>query len=265
MVYTSIGWADRTWNPVVGCSRLSDGCRHCYAEQMAGTRLSHLPDYAGLTRMVAGEPRWTGEVRLLEDRLSEPLHWRKPYRVFVNSMSDLFHESLSEDDIREVLEVIYWVGEDEFAEYPNEVLPHQFLCLTKRAKRMRDVVTQFRADMGELEPEPNVWLGVSVENQSAADERIPFLLDTFAVVRWLSVEPLLEKIEIPRLDELDWVVVGGESGNGYRPMEIDWLVDVVEQCYEDEVPVFVKQDSGRMPGQQGRIPDEIWARKEYPR
>jgi protein gp37 len=264
---TNIEWTDTTWNPVRGCSKVSPGCQNCYAERTAA-RQAH-SGYAGLVRIGEGSPRWTGEVRLVPEKLDEPQSWRKPRRVFVNSMSDLFHEKLTNEEIARVFDTMM----DERASH------HTFQVLTKRALRMRDLVapsnlgtSEGRAgfwDGSRFRPAPpNIWLGVSVENQAAADERIPLLLETPAAVRFLSVEPLLGPVNLSRwlkpkpmphdvtgaatrailgrhadrwLNTIDWVIVGGESGPGARPCDVAWIRSVVEQCTAAGVPCFVKQ------------------------
>jgi len=183
-------------------------------------------------------------VVLHRERLGEPLRWRKPRMVFVNSMSDLFHEEVPEQFIIEVFAVMAAASQ------------HTFQVLTKRPERMR----AFTWALSWLLP--NVWLGVSVENQRWT-ARIDDLRTAPAVVRFLSCEPLLGPLELD-LRGIDWVIVGGESGPRYRPMRLEWLADIVAQCDAAGVPVHVKQDSGRRPGQQGRIPDHLWRRKEFP-
>ncbi len=274
---SKIQWTDRTWNPVRGCSRISEGCRNCYAERQ-DARFSDPGQYAhGFVERKPSGPRWTGRVELIEDKLTEPLRWRKPQRVFVNSMSDLFHESLPDEAIDRVFAVM-------------ALAPHlTFQVLTKRARRMRAyfyknaslydrersierVATTFGralpARSGWTLPLPNVWLGVSVEDQAAADERIPELLATPAAVRFLSVEPLLGGVGLKwalhptvvdpgfllrgrsspgdeSLRRIDWIIVGGESGPGARPCDVAWIRSVVEQCRTASVPCFVKQLGAR--------------------
>jgi len=269
---TTIGWTDETWNPVTGCTKVSAGCKHCYAERIT--------------------ERWGrdfAKIELHESRLRQPLTWKKPRMVFVNSMSDQFHESVPFEFIDKCFAAMACSRR------------HRYQILTKRPARMAEYLcrkgvaeniawtTNFvikqESHYGESVPWPlpNVWLGTSVENQAAADERIPHLLRCPAAVRFLSVEPLLGPVNLgdceawhtedtgalppgsdPRLD-IDWVIIGGESGPGHRPMQIDWLRSIVDQCKAAGVPVFVKQDSGPRPGQQGRIPDDIWALKEFPK
>lgn len=263
---SNIEWTDRTWNPVRGCSKVSPGCTNCYAERTAA-RQAH-SGYAGLVRIGEGSPRWTGEVRLVPSKLAEPLSW-KGGRTFVNSMSDLWHEKLTDEEIAQVFA--------SMALAPDVT----FQVLTKRALRMRDLLvgsfrrfgsspfydaeivaadklrarfprrrlTSIAVSNPGIMPLPNVWLGVSVENQAAADERIPLLLETPAAVRFLSVEPLLSPVDlrshIGPFDDaagfIDWVIVGGESGPGARPCDVAWIRSVVEQCKAAGVPCFVKQ------------------------
>lgn len=295
---TKIEWCDRTWNPVRGCSRISEGCRNCYAERVAArfsgtfstedvtldTRdapgKSRSAPFRGFAEMRDGKARWTGKVELVPDALDAPLRWRNPARIFVNSMSDLFHESLSNEDIAAVFGVM--------AAAPQ----HTFLVLTKRAERMRTwfrwlsdfdtvlpakevrTVTLAAAKRlrepfgphagpgarGEIAwPLPNVWLGVSVEDQAIADERIPHLLATPAAVRFVSYEPALGPVDFRKAlphhpdcsdcfsgrTNLDWLIVGGESGPGARPFDVSWARSAVEQCKAAGVPVFVKQLGAR--------------------
>ncbi len=263
---TNIEWTDRTWNPVRGCSRVSEGCRNCYAERQAA-RFSGTGQYMeGFVRRLGARGHvneasrragWTGRVELIPSKLEEPLHWKKPQLVFVNSMSDLFHEALPDDAIREVFRVMQsapWIT---------------FQVLTKRAPRMRDRMSALVARW--VVPPPNVWLGVSVEDQATADERIPILLDTPAAVRFVSAEPLIGPVDLrlkrelltdvmdldPKRSErhrgtypfalepehrtrrhhaLDWVIVGGESGPGARPCEVGWVRDRNDAGFEGEAP-----------------------------
>lgn len=240
---TKIEWTDETWNPVTGCTAISRGCDHCYAARVASGRLRHLPAYEGLA--VGG--RFTGEVRLHPDRLGMPLEWRRPRRVFVNSMSDLFHASVPDEFIGQVWGVMA-LGEH-----------HTFQVLTKRPQRMSRVLNDpsptFRDAMAAERnagsealfapgwPLQNVWLGTSIEGQDWADRRIPHLLDTPAAVRFLSVEPLLGPVDLsPWLsDGIGWVIVGGESGPNARPMQPEWAREVRDQCVAAGVPFLFKQ------------------------
>lgn len=250
---SDIEWTDETWNPTVGCSRVSPGCDGCYAIGVAHRAMQ--PAHAGLTeRLDDGNEGqftdWTGEVRLLPDRLDAPLRWRKPRRVFVDSMSDLFHPEVPEQFVTEVFATM--------ALTPR----HTFQVLTKRPQRMAELVSRAWDGMsiespprvpiyppGETWPLPNAWLGTSVENQRYADLRIPYLAATPAAVRFLSIEPLLGPVNIgPWVGEgpdapraLDWVIVGGESGPGARPMHPQWVRDLRDQCVAADVPFFFKQ------------------------
>ena len=230
---SKIEWTDRTWNPTVGCSRVSEGCRNCYAERMAGTRLAHLPDYAGTTHHnAAGKPVWTGKVNLLEHRLDDPRHWKKPCRVFVNSMSDLFHEEIPFDFIDHVYGIM--------AHTPQ----HIFQVLTKRPERMLEWsrLTRHFIDPKIWEYGRNIWLGVSVERQEEADKRIPLLIQVPAEVHFLSCEPLIAPLDIARfLPAVSWVIVGGESGPGARQMRHWWAQELRNQCILYRIPFFFKQ------------------------
>lgn len=242
---TGIEWTDETWNPTTGCDRVSPGCDHCYAATMAA-RLKGMgqPKY-----QADGDPRTSGPgfgITEHPDALSAPLHWRKPRRVFVNSMSDLFHPKVSDEFIARVWAVM--------AATPQ----HTYQVLTKRPKRMRTWVTYWGSTWreGVLEPLPNVWLGTSVEDQTRADQRIAALLETPAAVRFLSCEPLLGPVDLlldvlPVGRTLGWVIVGGESGAGARPMDVEWARDLLDQCTAADVPVFVKQ-LGARPTNGGR-------------
>jgi protein gp37 len=264
---SQIEWTDRTWNPVVGCTKVSAGCKHCYAKTLHDQRHKAHNDGKAVPAQYA-QPFET--VQLMPDRLRDPLSWRKPQRVFVNSVSDLFHEDVPDEFLDRVFAVM--------ALSPS----HTFQVLTKRAERMRAYLGDMRPGSKRVIairqatapflslagypteaitfPLPNVWLGVSVEDQRAADERIPALLSTPAAVRFLSCEPLLGPVNLdnallPSLGELrgllrpewkaapkvDWVIVGGESGAGARPMELEWARSLVRQCQAAGLSVFVKQ------------------------
>jgi protein gp37 len=321
---SNIEWTDKTWNPIRGCSRVSPGCERCYAERQAARFAGFYGDggagpYAGLIKVhvksrvlkrefanngevslrkvETREPRWTGEMRFVPKVLGEPLSWKKPAKVFVNSMSDLFHEKLSNEEIAAVFGVM------------AAAKRHTFQVLTKRPKRMVEwfdwVAKTFNGRYegpalashaashfeglgdsatgnllwraaneaaGRSWPLPNVHIGVSVEDQKRADERIPLLLKVPAALRFLSVEPMLEEIQLWKLttgwiepgfttprevyplagtmaipdcdidcEKIDWVIVGGESGPGSRHCNIDWIRSIVRQCKEEKTPVFVKQ------------------------
>jgi protein gp37 len=252
---TSIEWADKVWNPVTGCNKVSQGCKNCYAKTLHDMRHKAYLAGAKLPKQYA-VPFET--VQLHPDRLDDPLHWRKPARIFVNSMSDLFHPNVPDefiDEIFGIMELCTW---------------HTFMVLTKRPERMLKLTKGTESFFPE-----NVWLGVSVEDQKAADERIPLLLQTPAEVRFVSCEPLLGEVDLnigvcpecggcgetswhyfqddgmdtcdacggngTAVDKLDWVIVGGESGPGARPMHPKWALDIRNQCVEAGVPLFFKQ------------------------
>lgn len=267
---TGIEWTDATWNPVTGCAKVSQGCKHCYAEREWPRMTKLVPAYAG---------REFTDVQTHADRLDQPLRWKKPRMIFVNSMSDLFHEAVPDEFIDKVFAVMALATQ------------HTFQVLTKRAVRMREYLTAndlvgrvireaFRMDCEggawmnadrhiggySIMPLQNVWLGVSVEDQDAANERIPLLLDTPAAVRWISAEPLLGPVDLNRIlvnpergfhvsalheqhddcyyqsnAQLDWVVVGGESGPKARPMHPDWAYALQAQCEGAAVPFLFKQ------------------------
>lgn len=289
---TSIEWTDATWNPVTGCTKVSAGCKHCYAERVFPRA------YAGKTVMAESPERFGDRVNLDKitrqrrftdvmthpDRLDQPLRWRKPRRVFVNSMSDLFHDDVPDDFIAQVFTVM------------ARALQHTFQVLTKRPERMREwfadsawervcqsVITNkvLFKDGEDLDwPLPNVWLGVSVEDQATADQRIPLLLETPAAVRFVSYEPALGPVDFsahgahalplswtysagqgdhhPSGDgrggwwsdlghlpgeppNVDWIIVGGESGPKARPFDVQWARDTIRQCRASGVACFVKQ------------------------
>ncbi|GGN39688.1 protein gp37 [Actinoplanes campanulatus] len=278
---TSIEWADRTWNPLLGCERVSPGCDACYAINTATIRAGNphpkvASAFAGLTERRDGRLDWTGRINLLPDRMTQPLSWRKPSRVFVNSQSDLFHKAVPDEFIARVFAVM--------ALTPR----HTYQLLTKRHGRMRSWLNNDRMrlkvyneahafaaslpsfpDASVPWPLPNLWLGVSVEDQARAELRIPALLETPAAVRWLSCEPLLGPVDLfrnSRLDRdpgLDWVVVGGESGPRPRPMEAGWARALRDACSGAGIPFFFKQWGGRSSKANGRVLDgRTW--DEYP-
>lgn len=299
---TNIEWATDTWNPIVGCTIVSPGCTNCYAMKTAGARTKHTAKYEGLTKPSKAGPVWTGEVRFWEKALLDPLKWRDPRRVFVNSMGDLFHEDVPDEWIDRCFAVMALAPQ------------HTFQILTKRADRMHrymtelvkgpwagrvtvvdeggtsrpgtdvwmrvhsamvdmlpltsaDVLNRAAAWQDERYPDgdgfmrkwplPNVWLGVSCEDQARADERIPLLLDTPAAVRFISAEPLIGPIRLmwswltqdveceiegqKRSHGIDWVIAGGESGPKARPMHPNWARSLREQCSTYRVPFFFKQ------------------------
>ncbi|MDP1673976.1 MAG: phage Gp37/Gp68 family protein [Burkholderiales bacterium] len=209
---SKIEWTEQTWNPTIGCTKLSPGCKHCYAEFMA-KRLQAM----GLHGYENGF-----QLTLMPERLSEPLERRKPTVYFVNSMSDLFHEKVSFDYIRRVFDVM------------AEAKQHTFQVLTKRAARMAKFCRG-------VEVPPNVWLGVSVENRKYGVPRIDVLREVDVFIRFLSVEPLLEDLGEVDLTGIQWVIVGGESGRKARPMKPEWVDGIKRQCDRDDVAFFFKQ------------------------
>jgi len=224
---SAIEWTDATWNPVRGCSKISPGCTHCYAET-----------FAERFRGVPGHPYEQGfDLRLVPDKLSEPLKWNGHRTVFVNSMSDLFHEDVPEEYIRAVVTVM-------------QATPwHTYQVLTKRSKRLCSLLNNDLRFAGDL---ANVWWGVSVEDQRHGLKRIPDLQATPATLRFLSIEPLLEDVGPLPLDGIHWVIVGGESGHGARPMHEAWVTSILDQCRQHHVPFFFKQWGGIHKKRAGR-------------
>ncbi|BAP94504.1 hypothetical protein [Aurantimonas phage AmM-1] len=297
---SKIEWTDATWNIITGCSVVSPGCTNCYAMRLAGTRLRGIPSRSGLTRDSKAGPVWTGEVRFNDQWLDQPLRWKRPRMVFVCAHGDLFAEGVTDEMLDKVFAVMALAPQ------------HTFQVLTKRPERMRsyfaDKATNHRIayiayqswrwkrsppettahdEVVEIEqngirhrlhgrlaawPLPNVWLGVSVEDQTRANERIPVLLDTPAAVRWVSAEPLLGPVDFTSIDtgsgwvdslqsyiryptttpghflnepidwpRIDWIVAGGESGSGARPMHPDWARGIRDQCADAGVAFTFKQ------------------------
>lgn len=334
---SGISWTNATWNPTVGCSLVSPGCTFCYAMKQAWRIVQMQPEshYKGTTKLVKGIPVWTGKLNLAPDNiLARPLQWKKPRLIFVNSMSDLFHESVTDGQIMQVFAIM--------ARCPQ----HKFQILTKRAKRMWEFFSkwadlegedfnpkmvrgpeetrkahpsgrgQLFADMLEAmgpvpkgaayptfdwmdgminwpDALPNVWLGVSCEDQLRANERVPYLRKTPAAVRFVSAEPLLGPIDFRDIynggmnlnaltgenwlpgagsmnsqtfsgAKLDWIIVGGESGKNFRPMNIGWAEQIRDDCKRAGTKFFFKQDSGPKSGKQGRASAELWNCKEFP-
>ncbi len=237
MTASKIEWTDRVWNPVTGCTKVSAGCKNCYAERFAGRNMGQWKD------------RDFGDVRTHEERLNAPLHWQKPAKIFVNSMSDLFHKDVPFDFIDRVFLVM------------ASTLHHTYQILTKRPDRMLEYLSTSKHrtrshDWSRITPLPNVHLGISVENQKAADERVSLLLRCPSAVRFLSCEPMLGPVQV--FDEMtaellfhsgndyepgaiDWIICGGESGPGARPMHPDWARSLRDQCKVAAVPFHFKQ------------------------
>lgn len=227
---SSIEWTDATWNPVRGCTKISPGCKHCYAET-----------FAERWRGIPGHPYEQGfDLRLVPDKLGEPLGWTRSRLVFVNSMSDLFHQRVPSKYVRLVFEVM------NLADW------HVYQVLTKRAERLRTLTAKLPAQLVERE---HIWLGVSVEDRKYGLPRIDELRASQAGVRFLSIEPLLEDLGELDLRDIDWVIVGGESGRGARPMQREWVTSIRDQCRAADVPFFFKQWGGVRKKLAGRTLD----------
>lgn len=214
---TKIEWTNESWNPVTGCAKVSPGCKNCYAEKMA-KRLKAM-----------GQPNYRNgfAVTLQAQELGAPETWRKPRKVFVNSMSDLFHEAIPDEYVYQVFLSM------------SRAPRHIFQVLTKRPERMREIVPKIRSKL--VDRLEHVWLGVSCENLATALERIPILRDVPAAIRFVSFEPLLEDVGELDLAGIDWAIIGGESGPGARPFNIEWARNIIRQCREQKVAAFVKQ------------------------
>lgn len=300
--HTPIEWTDATWNIVTGCSLVSPGCTNCYAMKLAGTRLRDHPSRQGLTADSKAGPVWNGQVRFNAQWLDQPLRWTKPRKIFVCAHGDLFHDGVE----------MHWL--DQIFAVMALCPQHVFQILTKRPEwmqlyvsgfgdaehgpawrtrgRVQQAMYQFDPDAGlPAWPLPNVWLGVSVEDQARADERIPVLLDTPAAVRWISAEPLLGPVDLQHIEveapgrtfrnaltgaglgrtdgpfvpladlesRLDWVVVGGESGPGARPMHPDWARPLRDQCAAAGTPFLFKQWGDYLPQDQTDASGLEWA------
>jgi protein gp37 len=282
---TKIQWSEKVWNPIRGCTPVSPGCQNCYAAKVAKRFSFPGGPFQGLVRINAAGERtdeWNGEITYVEDHLLDPIRWKKPRRIFVNSVSDLFHHNVSDTVIDRIFAVMALAPQ------------HTFQVLTKRPERMRDYLLSRSKSIRYWEEEarnlgytlkfdgfdgkehstcrfplPHVWLGTSVENQKYADERIPYLLQTPAAVRFISAEPLLGHINLVKEydgvypltgvrpyhseDEpkLDWVICGGESQRGSRPMNHQWARDIRDQCKAAGVAFFFKQWGDWWPNEQG--------------
>ena len=229
---SKIEWTESTWNPVRGCTRVSEGCRFCYAERIAARFSDEGMAYEGLAKHTKAGPRWTQKVKVVREVIKAPLKWKKPRRIFVNSMSDIFHEKILLSDIQEIFDVM------------EEANWHQFQLLTKRADRLLECNS-------ELPWPPNVWMGVSVEDEQVM-HRIDALRQTDAQIKFLSLEPLIGPLPDLELSGIDWVIVGGESGPGARPMDKAWVLAIRDRCAEAEVPFFFKQWGGVRKSKTGR-------------
>lgn len=222
--HTGIEWTDKTWNPTTGCNKVSPGCLHCYAEALTKRFSKTFPNGFELT--------------LHPERLEQPLRWRTPSRIFVNSMSDLFHDDVPFSYLQEIFRIM------------QETPWHIYQILTKRDKRLVELAPK-------LEWAENIWVGVSVENQ-AYTHRIDALRQVPSSVRFLSCEPLLGSLQL-NLEGIDWVIVGGESGFNHRPIDPQWVRDILQQTQEQEVAFFFKQWGGNHPKARGNLLDEhVW-------
>ncbi|HQR08754.1 MAG TPA: phage Gp37/Gp68 family protein [Gemmatales bacterium] len=236
---SSIEWTDATWNPVRGCTKISPECKHCYAET-----------FAERFRGVPGHPYEQGfDLKLIPEKLHEPLRWSSPKKIFVNSMSDLFHPDIPDDYIAQVVRVM------EVADW------HTYQVLTKRADRLATLLNSKLTHAASLE---HIWWGVSVEDRKYGLPRIEHLRSTPAAMKFLSVEPLLEHLGPMNLQGINWVIVGGESGHGARPLDPNWVLDIRDQCKTANVAFFFKQWGGvRKKGAGRRLEGKTY--DNYPR
>ncbi|MDY2648906.1 MAG: phage Gp37/Gp68 family protein [Pyramidobacter porci] len=240
---SAIEWTNATWNPLAGCTCVSEGCRNCYAMALAA-RLEAMGQekYTGLTcKNVTGKAMWTGRIHFDASCLEKPLEWKAPQLIFVNSMSDLFHENATDDMVRAIWYVMrraHW---------------HTFQVLTKRPERMLDMITKL-----ELPLLPNLWLGVSVENKAVV-KRIDVLRKTPAALRFISFEPLIGAVGKVNLAGISWAIVGGESGPGARPMKEEWVDEIHAACTRYKTLFFFKQWGGVQKKKAGRLyKDQEW-------
>jgi protein gp37 len=233
---SAIEWTEASWNPATGCTKVSPGCAHCYAET-----------FAERFRGVPGHPYEQGfDLKLWPDRLDVPLRWRRPRMIFVNSMSDLFHESIPDDFIKAVFTVM---GQADW---------HTFQILTKRQDRLVDLAA-------ELDWHPNVWMGVTIENRRFV-HRADRLREVPAAVRFISAEPLLGALEGLDLGGIDWLIAGGESGHRHRPVREEWIVELRDRCHDEGVAFFFKQWGGARAKSGGRLLDgRTWDAMPAPR
>lgn len=246
MAASHIEWTEATWNPIGGCKVLSPGCTNCYAMRMAARlQAMGMAKYAGTTRKSGKRHVWTGRINIDDEAINAPLRWKKPQRIFVNSMSDLFQEGVDEEMISRVWNVM--------AQVPQ----HTFQILTKRPERMLEILSQ-----PSFQILPNVWLGTSVENCDYLD-RVEILRNVPAAIRFVSFEPLLGPIVAPDLSGIHWAIVGGESGPRARPMEQWWAEQLRDDCQRQEVKFFFKQWGGKRKKKTGRHLDgRTW--DDYP-
>ena len=275
--HTKIEWTDATWSPITGCTIVDAGCTNCYAMQLAGTRLKHHPSRAGLTRETGGRPKWTGEVRFNKQWLDQPLRWRRPRMIFVCAHSDLFHESVPDEWIDKVFAVMALAPQHTFqvltkrpdraARYLNSLYAGQRGVASSGLEIRGSLTAPMLVKNAIFDGFKNVWLGTSASDQASADLRIPHLLDCPAAVRFVSLEPLLGPVDLVNLHpsdamtvdalggrslsrdgdyddgnvRLNWVICGGESGPGARPLHPDWARSLRDQCEAAGVAFFFKQ------------------------
>lgn len=289
--HSKIEWTDATWNPITGCSVVSAGCKHCYAMRLAGTRMRNHPSRSGLTQDSKAGPVWTGEVRFNEEWLDQPLRWCRPRRIFVCAHGDLFHNAVPDAWIDRVFAIMALSPHHTFqvltkraermraylqqrtdelvADWRSAPMSRALVAASmargyplpgNAALELLDNDDNWRANAGSVRrtlgwPLRHVWLGVSAENQMAADERIPLLLQTPAAVRWVSAEPLIGPVKLAEHalhggpGQVDWVVVGGESGPNARPMHPAWVRSIRDQCTSAGVPMLFKQWGEWAPGE----------------
>ncbi len=246
MAASDIEWTEATWNPIAGCTILSPGCTNCYAMRMAARlQAMGMEKYRGTTRRSGKRHVWTGRINIDANAINAPLSWRRPQRIFVNSMSDLFQDGVDEQAIASVWNVMaraHW---------------HSFQILTKRPERMKEVLSK-----PEFAVLPNVWLGTSVESEDYLD-RIEVLRNVPAGIRFVSFEPLLGPIVAPDLRNIHWAIVGGESGPSARPMQVEWVEQIHAACERQRVVFFFKQWGGPRKKRTGRVfKDKTW--DDYP-
>lgn len=260
---TKIEWCDETINPIIGCTKISAGCANCYAEKMA-TRLKHIPT-TGLRYMEATEHgKWTGKMMFVPSEFEKPYAWKSPRRIFVGSMGDIFHENVP----------MLWL--DELMLTIKDNPHHTFMLLTKRANRMQFYLSSWLKDWSENVID-NLWIGVTVENQAMADERIPLLLNTPAAVRFVSVEPMLGQVNLgcdgpeigwvnyllpptingERMPGIDWVICGAETGPKARPMQLNWARELRDECERAGVTFFFKKDSKKCHTLDGQVWEQL--------
>lgn len=280
---TKIEWTDATWNPITGCAVVSPGCTNCYAMKLAGTRLKHIPSRAGLTRDTKAGPVWTGEIRFNAEWLDQPLRWKRPRMIFVCAHGDLFAPGVTDEMLDQVFAVMALAPQHTFQVLTKRPMRMRDYCsrTDENGRHPAMVQAALLALTGRWNTPPldlrawplaNVWAGVSAEDQRRADERVAILLDTPAAVRWVSAEPLLGPIDFTMVstgamlgehdicidalhgppdmesgERLDWIVVGGESGHGARPMHPDWARTIRDQCAVAGVPFHFKQHGAWAP------------------